>query len=131
MDNLVVNSRITIPGSELSISFARSGGPGGQNVNKVNTKVILRWTPAESEALTEAVIAGDGLNCWLSLDILRHTTAIRGLGHCYPELAISISEFFSEICQTPCGKLEGGRARRPPVPPKSWQCARSAGASGA
>ena len=50
MEDLIVNGRITIPAAELQETFARSGGPGGQNVNKVNTKVILRWTPAESEA---------------------------------------------------------------------------------
>ena len=54
MEDLLVNDRITIPAAELQVSFARSGGPGGQNVNKVNTKVILRWTPADSAALTEA-----------------------------------------------------------------------------
>lgn len=29
--------------SELEFSTARSSGPGGQNVNKVNSKVVLRW----------------------------------------------------------------------------------------
>lgn len=53
MDDLVVNERITIPAAELRVSFARSGGPGGQNVNKVETKVELRWTPAETGALSE------------------------------------------------------------------------------
>ena len=53
MEDLLVNDRITIPAAELQVSFARSGGPGGQNVNKVNTKVILRWSPGDSAALTE------------------------------------------------------------------------------
>jgi len=50
--DLVVTPRLTIPASELAVSFARSGGPGGQNVNKVSSKVELRWNPITSAALT-------------------------------------------------------------------------------
>jgi ribosome-associated protein len=50
--DLVVTPRLTIPAGELSIAFARSGGPGGQNVNKVSSKVDLRWNPTTSLALT-------------------------------------------------------------------------------
>ena len=32
----------------IQISFARSSGPGGQNVNKRNTKAILHWSPVTS-----------------------------------------------------------------------------------
>jgi ribosome-associated protein len=39
----VVNERIQIPDDELEWSYARSGGPGGQNVNKVASKAVLRW----------------------------------------------------------------------------------------
>ncbi|HMX39576.1 MAG TPA: peptide chain release factor-like protein [Saprospiraceae bacterium] len=39
--------------SELSYRTARSGGKGGQNVNKVETKVEARWEPATSLALSE------------------------------------------------------------------------------
>lgn len=42
-----------IPLRELQIDFARSGGPGGQNVNKTSTKVILRWRVGESHAFND------------------------------------------------------------------------------
>jgi len=51
VQDLVVQPGLTIPGSELTIGFARSGGSGGQNVNKVSSKVDLRWHPGSSSAL--------------------------------------------------------------------------------
>ncbi len=39
--------------NELEFSFSKSSGPGGQHVNKVNTKVGLRWDIANSGAITE------------------------------------------------------------------------------
>lgn len=39
--------------SELDISASRSGGPGGQNVNKVNSKINLRFDVKQSPSLTE------------------------------------------------------------------------------
>ncbi len=51
-DVLVITPRVQIPTSELRFAFARSGGPGGQNVNKVSSKAELRWTPATSAALS-------------------------------------------------------------------------------
>jgi len=51
--DILVTPRLTIPGTELAIAFARSGGPGGQNVNKVSSKVDLRWNPATSAALRD------------------------------------------------------------------------------
>ena len=52
---LVVNNRLRIPLAEFHFTFARSSGPGGQNVNKVNTKATLRWDVSNSPSLTEAV----------------------------------------------------------------------------
>jgi len=40
---LPVNDAITLPDDELEVSFARSGGAGGQNVNKVSNAVHLRF----------------------------------------------------------------------------------------
>ena len=50
-----VSSKILIPGEELALTFVRSSGPGGQNVNKVNTKAVLRWNVTESPSLPEAI----------------------------------------------------------------------------
>ena len=44
----------TIPAQECVFEFSRSGGPGGQNVNKVNTRVALRWAPRQSAVLNIA-----------------------------------------------------------------------------
>jgi len=53
--DLIVTRRIRIPLSEFEWSFARSGGPGGQNVNKVSTKAQLRWKVHETESLPDDV----------------------------------------------------------------------------
>jgi len=45
------------PRGELHWSFARSAGAGGQNVNKVETKAVLRWDVAHSPTLPADVRA--------------------------------------------------------------------------
>ena len=54
---LRVNANIQVPLTEFDFTFARSGGPGGQNVNKVNSKVTLRWNVKATDALPEGMRA--------------------------------------------------------------------------
>ena len=54
-DDIVISEAIRIPRSELTFQFSRSGGPGGQNVNKLSTRVQMRWNVDETEALPEDV----------------------------------------------------------------------------
>jgi ribosome-associated protein len=51
--NLTVPSNIKLESSELQFSFIRSPGPGGQNVNKVATAVLLRFNVMHSPSLAE------------------------------------------------------------------------------
>ncbi|MEM6690395.1 MAG: alternative ribosome rescue aminoacyl-tRNA hydrolase ArfB [Planctomycetota bacterium] len=46
--DLFVHATLTIPAKDLRYSASRSSGPGGQNVNKVNSKVTLKWNPTQS-----------------------------------------------------------------------------------
>ena len=48
-----INSDLSIPEREISFTFSRSSGPGGQNVNKLNTRVTLRFDVARSPSLTD------------------------------------------------------------------------------
>lgn len=52
--DLAVSPALTIRGSEFEILTSRSGGPGGQNVQKTDSRVTLRWDVAASPSLSEA-----------------------------------------------------------------------------
>ena len=69
MADLRITQALVIPDAELSESFVRAAGPGGQNVNKVSSKVELRWNPAASAALS------DRDREWLLARLARHLTA--------------------------------------------------------
>ncbi|MDD4029328.1 MAG: alternative ribosome rescue aminoacyl-tRNA hydrolase ArfB [Caldisericia bacterium] len=44
---------IVIPEDEIQYTFSHSSGPGGQNVNKTNTKVMISWNVQKSNVLSE------------------------------------------------------------------------------
>ncbi|MFL6195259.1 MAG: alternative ribosome rescue aminoacyl-tRNA hydrolase ArfB [Thermoanaerobaculia bacterium] len=48
-----ITQDLAIPDEEVSYATSRSGGPGGQNVNKLETRVTLRFDLAGSPSLTE------------------------------------------------------------------------------
>lgn len=51
---LEINQQVSIPRSELSFRFSRSGGPGGQHAQKTSTRVELLFDVVNSPSLTDA-----------------------------------------------------------------------------
>ncbi|MBI1801656.1 MAG: aminoacyl-tRNA hydrolase [Chloroflexi bacterium] len=56
-DLLLILPGLAIPRSELQYRFTRSGGPGGQHVNRTSTQVELLWDAARSPSLTAEQLA--------------------------------------------------------------------------
>jgi ribosome-associated protein len=71
---LVVTAQLKIPVEEFRIGYSRSSGPGGQNVNKVSSKVTVRWavgtSPSLSDDLRQKVVVHLGPRLTASGDLL-------------------------------------------------------------
>ncbi len=113
---LRVEPGFEIPLREFRFRFSRSAGPGGQNVNKVNTKVTLRWNVEESPSLPDDVrerfvsryrrrIAKDG-------DLLLTSQRFRDQGRNVADCLEKLRDMLSEVARP-------APRRRPTRPRKS------------
>lgn len=50
---LLVNGRLRIPASELTVRATKAGGPGGQHVNTSSTRIEVVWNLRRSSAVTD------------------------------------------------------------------------------
>lgn len=93
--SLKITPAIEIPYSELRFQMSRSSGPGGQNVNKVNTRVQMWWELAASTALPLDVrarfLAQNATRLTkegsLQLECQEHRTQLANRKACLDELA--------------------------------------------
>lgn len=110
---LVVNDRIKIPLREFQFTFARSSGPGGQNVNKLNTKATLRWPLVTSPSLPETVrrrlLAKVGRRVTAEGDLLITSQRFRDAGRNVADCLGKLRKLLAEAAVVP-------RRRRPTRP---------------
>jgi ribosome-associated protein len=116
-----INHRLQIPEQEFAWNFVRSGGPGGQNVNKVASKAVLRWDvnnspslPAEIKARLRAQQAGrittDGV---LVLSSQRHRDQERNRHDCLEKLrAMLLQAAVTPKRRRPTRPTRGSQERR-------------------
>jgi ribosome-associated protein len=102
---LLVNSRIQIPLAEFVFSYARSSGPGGQNVNKVNSKATLRWPLVSSPSLPEDVrqrfLARYRRRVTVEGDLVVTSQRYRDAGRNATDCLAKLHEMLLEVAQPP------------------------------
>src|SRR3972149_5319406 len=80
-NDVFVQPGIVIPGHELEITTSRAGGPGGQHVNRTDTRITVRWNVQATSALTDEQKARVLQNLQTQLtaegDLLVHSSATR------------------------------------------------------
>jgi ribosome-associated protein len=118
---LHVNDRIQIPDTEFQLAYSRSGGPGGQNVNKVSSKALMTWDITHTESLPADVrerflarygrrITKDGL---FQITSQRYRDQTRNVEDCRQKLTELILSIAAPPVQRKASKpSRGARQRR-------------------
>lgn len=84
-NDIFVQEGVIIPEHELEISTSKSGGAGGQHVNKTESKITIRWNVKESNAITHEqkmrIIQNLGSRLTENGDFIIHSSESRSQQH--------------------------------------------------
>ncbi|MCA9106888.1 MAG: aminoacyl-tRNA hydrolase [Planctomycetales bacterium] len=113
---LEISARVQIPEAEFSVTFVRSSGPGGQNVNKVSTKAVVRWavqaSPSLPDDVKERFLAKHGSKLTVEGELVissqKYRSQERNLTDCHDKIVALVREV-----------LVAPKKRRPTKPSKS------------
>lgn len=112
---LKIDHKTQIPLREFEFTFARSSGPGGQNVNKVNTKATLIWdfenTPSLGEAIKERFRKKYSRKINKEGKVVIHSQRFRDQGRNVADCLTKLQEWVRSIVKPP-------KARKPTKPSK-------------
>ena len=81
---IAITDTIALDESEIEESFIRASGPGGQNVNKVSSKAVLRWSattsPSVPDELRPRLLARLGKRLTATGDVVLQSQRFRDQG---------------------------------------------------
>ena len=111
--DLEINPNIKIPESELRLTFARSSGPGGQNVNKVASKAVLHFdlvnSPSVPADVRQRFIARFGGRVTNAGEVVIHSEE-------YRDQPRNIEACYAKLRQMILSVLKPPKKRRPTKP---------------
>ena len=112
-DALIINQHLAIPLSELSFRFARSSGPGGQHVQRTESKVELLFDVANSPSLTDEqrALIGSRLTGRIDSDGVLHLTSQAGRSQ--HENRVDVVDRFVRLLAAALKPRKQRRATRP------------------
>lgn len=115
-NDLVILHHLSIPADEIEEAASRSSGPGGQHVNKSNTRVTLRWNVRNSSVLNASQRARllDRLRVRLTREgeLIVHADRSRSRARNRDHARARMAELV-------CDALAEQEVRRPTVPSRS------------
>jgi ribosome-associated protein len=109
-DGVEIKNGLVIPTYEIEISASRAGGPGGQHVNKTNSRITLRWNVNHSMVLSEEQKQRirEKLQSELTLDgdLIIHSSESRSQDHNRKEALARFAHKINKALQVPKKRMK-------------------------